>query len=254
MQGNYEFSTFHDFTRYIDAEVKQGSDILLFRGQVNRGELMPGIARQELSVSYEVAEREMVEEIKRRTRNLPHTHQFDEWDWLIYAQHFGMKTRLLDWSINPLVSLWFACNNEWQQNNPSYLYVLQANKNMLVNTKDDKDPFNIDRLRILKPALNNERIVAQAGWFTVHPVNKQEGKFEELSTGNYTAKQIYEVHIPPHVKPALLRQLDLYGVNYNSMFPGIEGICRYMNFLYASPFNTNSQGNAGGNNKAITAT
>jgi len=38
----------------------------------------------------------------------------DEWEWLVWAQHYGMKTRLLDWTSNPLTALWFACSNVYK--------------------------------------------------------------------------------------------------------------------------------------------
>src|SRR5262245_4587032 len=45
-----------------------------------------------------------------KDRSLPHLTftPHDDWEWLAVAQYFGLPTRLLDWSGNPLVPAYFA--------------------------------------------------------------------------------------------------------------------------------------------------
>jgi len=42
------------------------------------------------------------------------------------ARHFGMPTRLLDWSTNPLSALFFACEGEATED--GYIYAMEAKK------------------------------------------------------------------------------------------------------------------------------
>ena len=49
----------------------------------------------------------------------------DEVEIYFLAQHFGMPTRLLDWSTNPLAALFFACDGENVEAD-GYVYAMQA--------------------------------------------------------------------------------------------------------------------------------
>lgn len=55
---------------------------------------------------------------------LPNLSQSDCLTWLFYAQHYGVPTRLLDLTSNPLVALYFCCMS--QSSTDGSLWILQS--------------------------------------------------------------------------------------------------------------------------------
>ncbi len=74
----------------------------------------------------------MIEELKRRTAQDPILVGKDDWDCLVYAQHYGMATRLLDWTTNPLIALWFAAIDQDVDKN-GYIYMLFVEDDLLLD-------------------------------------------------------------------------------------------------------------------------
>jgi FRG domain len=225
-------NTFFEFLELVDKSKTAKADLLLFRGQSEKKSLIPSIARKDSKIDTTDIEKKMLEELKRRTRTLIDGMQFDEWDWLIYAQHFGMKTRLLDWTSNPLTALWFACSNEFKKDVDSVVYILKNAEVFLLDKAKKISPFNRSKTKVLKPTLNNERIIAQAGWFTAHKYSTSAKCFVDLRTNKEIKDSIIEVTIPKKIKPEILESLNVFGINSQTLFPDITGICNQMNWEF----------------------
>lgn len=203
-------------------------DALLFRGQGSNFPLIPKIARGKKDVYFERIENRLIQEIKRRGDKITTKH-LDDWELLVYVQHYGLATRLLDWTTNPLTALWFACQSA-QEKKSAFVYMLRYNDNDLLDTTIEKSPFSITKTKVFKPNLNNERVIAQNGWFTVHSLNNKDGKFIPLEEESEFKDYIMEIEIPAKKQDEIIGKLDILGTNSESIFPGIEGACRYVNW------------------------
>ena len=107
MEG-YQTYTVSSFKEYQDIILNTPDDkFILYRGQSQDKTLLPKIARYDVP-NVERIEREMLEDFQRRSIHLIDYHPGNSWDWLALAQHHGMATRLLDWTENPLIALWFS--------------------------------------------------------------------------------------------------------------------------------------------------
>jgi hypothetical protein len=214
---------------YLSVLPDSKDDFTLYRGQSQKGDLLPRIARDNPASDTKGTEKEMLSELRRRGAMLME-RGLDDWEVLIMAQHFGMKTRLLDWTSNPLAALWFACSNA-DSTSASYVYLLLPGKKDFLDRAKTPSPFDAPRTLVLKPTLNNPRIVAQAGWFTAHIFSTSAKKWVALNRNNLMTAKLIEVEIPGKLKSNLMLKLDTLGINSFTLFPDVEGLCRHINWM-----------------------
>jgi hypothetical protein len=146
---------------------------------------------------------------------------------MVLAQHHGCPTRLLDWTSNPLVALFFAAESD--DDNDAVIWS-SLNFHWFTHELPDSALQNQDRTFVYFAKHINPRIPAQAGSFTVHPFSIQKGKEdpipmeEEKSKPNTKFGSLTNAIIPADCKRRIRRQLDPLNVNRASLLPGLDGI------------------------------
>jgi hypothetical protein len=98
------------FVKNAEAEL-QTSEILWFRGTVDAGyPLMPTLMRytcRQSRTDHDALEQELFFEFQARTPDL-RLRNLSDWDYLFYGRHYGVPTRLLDWTDTLGVAVYFA--------------------------------------------------------------------------------------------------------------------------------------------------
>lgn len=190
-ESNVIIESFYDYTKFIQTSCN--NRLTLFRGQSQDKPLLPKIARLKLKKSFLEAEKTMFKEFKLYALTHLSVEPKDDWDWLAIAQHHGLATRLLDWTENPLVALWFVVNKPPAKDKYGHcmngvIWAFRPENSHYV-TELDTNPFNIRSTKVFQPKHITSRITAQSGWFTVHKYMESKSKFIKMET-NTTYKKI----------------------------------------------------------------
>jgi hypothetical protein len=238
MKVHGTITTLEEFDKMIDSirmrrAFTQGNGLPFrqefYRGQLNSTWLIkPGLSRG-LKIQEQVieAENKIIDLFKSEvaSRNClhkiflhkePRGHQND-WAWLMQGQHYGIPTRMLDWTLKPEVGLYFAVDNPNMDNVDAQFLVMyyplfdiktesyEHHQYYDIHTKDITDTW------FMNPSFYDERDddtigetrrARQHGKFSMQPYEQSLLGLEEQPAFMRSWTETFEPVIEKYIIPA----------------------------------------------------
>ena len=232
--------TYVELITRIDAEQQYR---MWFRGQSDYSwGLVPSVQRKDgMGEHYEqyITTNFMIHTM-RLNPSVP--QRYDRASWLTLMQHYGLPTRLLDWSESPLVALYFALSSDEDAKTDAAVWVLNPMElNKKVGYGEYVPPISYDSLSgDLEGAFSNHnnddnksqnRIIAchgvgsdlrmyvQQSDFTIHSTSEH---LDKILMSDESCDYFYKIRIPQQIRKQLLVQLDAIGFHESSIYPDME--------------------------------
>ncbi len=219
-----------DFGEWVAQHGKRG---VLYRGLADSDyQLESSLYRRLQSPKREISQEifiraldNLIKIAKREKHDRKDGHVLSDLELLSNLQHYGAATCLIDFTRNPLIALWFACQphnkTENGETNPADGKIVAVNANhpgkfgIAEGGEEIKKFFSDKKLWKWIPPKQNHRIVAQQSVFV-------------LGQSVIPEDEMLASYIIPHKsKDSILLELqDRYGISAESLFCDFPGFAR----------------------------
>ena len=255
MREPLAIKTLSQYTESIEAILERWKAVhttthLWYRGQARASwDLAPGLYRGGVNPKRE---REMLRDFKQKARQFLSEPPRSDLEWLFWMQHYGLPTRLLDWTENNLCALYFAVS-DYGSGQDACVWILdpwslnsQAIGRQSVPSTESASlqrwcpqpgaPQPLPAVPVaLRPIYSSPRIQAQRGTFTLHG-SDHRGIVEQHRNGSLGKTAFLPLPIEGASKKRILGQLFRAGTTAFTLFPDLEGICGEIRFRYSDDY------------------
>lgn len=178
--------------------------------------------------------REIKEAIRSKELNKNHI-------WAL-AQHYGLRTRLLDWCYSPYVAAYFAFQKPNNRNDNHYRIVWGLNYKQVCDNYTKAGVFNTG-IKYFDPMSSEyPRLINQRGLFTITKNGEEikkarkndidiEGIVKNDRGGGCNGRWLIKAKIKDSKenREEFLRRLNAMNINHMSLFPEIKGGAEFSN-------------------------
>jgi hypothetical protein len=235
-----------DYIKKLASNWSVATEYLWFRGHTDSSwKLTPKLHRDEYKNANESEIR--LEFESRALQLIQGRMPSDKWEWYFLMQHYGAPTRLLDWTDNPLLGLYFAvadhpehCDAAVWALDPDWLNSkLQRNMGVMLPDwreanlylKDLQACFEGAKVRARLPAAIDpphvdRRLAAQSSRFVIFGGNRELTKMERTKSDRQRKQHLHMIAIPKGAVPGIQKELYGCGITHSFVFPDLEGLCR----------------------------
>jgi len=179
----------------------------------------------------------------------PNPPELTEDEWWALAQHHGLATPMLDWTLAPFVALFFAFEDArvpartGRPKAPRRRAVWTLSMSCIESGQGDEDvaPRVYGPMKDLTPRLAN-----QSGVFLRMPHGLEleryvRNRFAEENTaiqGDVAGATLERITMPDRGRVECLQLLNKMNINRATLFPDLDGAAHYVNALWALDFDT----------------
>jgi hypothetical protein len=252
-------NSLQEYISYIEKLRANHKDPLWYRGSGKASyKLLPSLYRHQQSKTIEEyidLEKHLLSRFQQRSIPFHSRAISSAWEWLFFMQHYGVPTRMLDWSESPLMALFFAVTsarhrlstrgcpvfygdatvwilsptlwNKHAVNLKSFLGCILTTED--VHASAYKPVGDINTMKDLPIALygshNSQRIVAQRGVFVCF--GKDTRPMEDLyENDGFPSDSLLRLVVKKKHLPDMYEALKRHGITDSVVFPDLDGLSR----------------------------